>query len=124
MKVQIITTPSGEELVILPRSDFDALMAQVAETEEDAADVAAFDAAMAALEDVGPAEDSADTLLRHGMMKAIRKQRGLTQAALAEAAGVAQGFLSEIEAGRKKASPDTLTRIAAALDVPPEQIGG
>lgn len=46
-----------------------------------------------------------------------RKRRRLTQAQLSAAAGIAQGFLSEIEGGRKTGDLKTLKRIAAALDI-------
>ncbi|WP_316166122.1 MULTISPECIES: helix-turn-helix transcriptional regulator [unclassified Bradyrhizobium] len=46
-----------------------------------------------------------------------RKKRGLTQAALAEAAGVSQAFLSEIESGQKPGTAATLKKIAEALQV-------
>jgi DNA-binding XRE family transcriptional regulator len=46
-----------------------------------------------------------------------RKKRGLTQAALAKTTGIAQGFLSEIEAGHKTGAVDALRRIASALGI-------
>ena len=46
-----------------------------------------------------------------------RDKRGLTQASLAEAAGVAQGFLSEIETGTKTGDVQTLKRIAGVLRI-------
>ncbi|WP_163591167.1 helix-turn-helix domain-containing protein, partial [Klebsiella pneumoniae] len=32
--------------------------------------------------------------------------------------GLAQGYLSDIEGGRKKGTPETLAKLAEALDVP------
>jgi DNA-binding XRE family transcriptional regulator len=46
-----------------------------------------------------------------------RKKRGLTQIALAQETGVAQGFLSEIEAGHKPGTAATLKKIADALKI-------
>ena len=46
-----------------------------------------------------------------------RRKRGLTQAALARQAGLAQGFLSEIEAGKKTGDVAVLVRIARSLNV-------
>jgi len=46
-----------------------------------------------------------------------RRKCGLTQAQLAKTAGIAQGFLSEIEAGHKTGTVDALKRIASALGV-------
>ncbi len=47
-----------------------------------------------------------------------RKELGLTQVALAEAAGVNQGYLSEIERGLAKPRPRTIDALAVALDLP------
>ena len=43
------------------------------------------------------------------------KKRGLTQGALSKASGVAQGFISEIEAGNKPGTAATLKKLAAVL---------
>jgi transcriptional regulator with XRE-family HTH domain len=53
------------------------------------------------------------------MLKRLRESRGLSQAALAKASGVAQGYISQLEAGEKK-NPgiETLKKIASALNVP------
>jgi len=62
MKHTIITTPAGEELVLLSKADFDALV----EAAEDLADVAAFDAAVVDTEnrELLSAENSAKALQR------------------------------------------------------------
>ncbi len=46
-----------------------------------------------------------------------RKRRGLTQAALAEAAETSQGYLAQIEAGRRTGTVDLHGRLARALRV-------
>lgn len=51
-------------------------------------------------------------------IKIIRKYRGLTQAELAEAAGLSRPYLTEIETGKKNGSLKALTLIANVLDVP------
>ena len=47
---------------------------------------------------------------------ALRKQRGLTQAALAAASGLRQSAVSNIENGRGNAKQETLDRLARALN--------
>ena len=47
----------------------------------------------------------------------FRDHRGLTQTQLAEAAGLKQSYVSQIEAGTRNGSVDALTRIAEALRV-------
>ncbi len=46
-----------------------------------------------------------------------REFRGLTVSALAERTGVAKGYLSEIETGKKSGSLNTLRAVATVLDV-------
>jgi SOS-response transcriptional repressor LexA len=47
-----------------------------------------------------------------------RKQLGLSQMALAERAGINQGYLSEIERGRRRPSRQVIEAVARALDLP------
>jgi DNA-binding Xre family transcriptional regulator len=119
---QMITTPQGEELVLLSRAEFDRLRALAAEAEEDAADVAAYDAVVTDLaagrDSPLPAEVSALLLRGASLVAALRKWRGVRQTDLAECAGVSQGYLSDLESGRRKGATDTLGAIAKALDVP------
>jgi repressor LexA len=53
-----------------------------------------------------------------------RQRLNLTQTELARRANVNQGFLSEIERGRRKPSPSSLKAIAVVLDVPPAVLIG
>jgi DNA-binding XRE family transcriptional regulator len=116
---QIIKTPAGEELVVLPKADYEALVHAADEVMEDAADVAIYDArktdpiAAAPL----PADISMAILRGESRLRAVRKWRGLTQAELADRAGLTQGFLSDLESRRRTASADTAERLAGALDV-------
>jgi DNA-binding Xre family transcriptional regulator len=119
---QMITTPKGEELVLLSRAEYDRLAALAAEAEEDAADVAAYDAAMAeiAVGRDGPLPAEVSTLLFRGasLVAAIRKWRGMKQTELSERTRLSQGYLSDLESGRRKGAPESLEAIAKALDVP------
>lgn len=124
---QFIRTPSGEELVVLTRADYDALVEALAEAEEDAADLAVYDARKADLAGSGdalPLPVSAAILRGARLLEALRDWRGVTQTRLAEATGLAQGYLSDLERGRRQGTPDTLARIAAALDVPANWLVG
>ena len=47
-------------------------------------------------------------------IRAFRLEQGLTQEALAEAADLSSTYVSHVERGRKKASLESLIRIAAA----------
>ncbi|MGA2492062.1 MAG: helix-turn-helix transcriptional regulator [Roseiarcus sp.] len=100
MKPQTITTPAGDELVVLPRAEYDALLAVAA----------------ARL----PPEVSAAMLRGDSLLKALRKWRDETQLHLAFKTNIAQGSLSDMESGRRKGTDETLEAIAKALDVPAE----
>ena len=55
-------------------------------------------------------------------VKIWRTKRGLTQRALADAAGVSASYLAEIEAGHKPGSVEAIRRLARALDMPMEHL--
>lgn len=125
--VQIIRTPGGEELVVLPRADYDALVAgaqSIGADDEDAVDIAVFDKRMAELRSdrdaVLPAEVSQAMLRGATLVQALRKWRGVKQQELAAKAELAQGYLSDIERGRSQGSREAREKIARALNVPPE----
>jgi DNA-binding XRE family transcriptional regulator len=118
--VQIIKTPGGEEMVVIPKADYDELLRRADEAAEDAADAAIYDARKAEFQsqEPFPAEVSMAILRGDSRLRALRKWRGLTQSDIAEKAGLTQGFLSDLEARRRTASSDTVGRLASALDVP------
>jgi hypothetical protein len=118
---QIIRTPSGEELVVLPRAEYEALLNRA--DDEDANDVAIYDARKAELAAGGvvlPPEVSAAILRGESRLKAIRNWRGETQLRLNFKTGIGQGYLSDLESGRRTGTPETIAKLAQALDVPVE----
>lgn len=119
-KPQIIRTESGEELVVLPRAEYEALVERADGDAEDAEDIAIYDARKAELGpgDLLPPEVSAAMLRGESRLKAIRNWRGHTQTWLNFKTGIGQGYLSDLESGRRAGSPETIARLAAALDVP------
>ena len=50
------------------------------------------------------------------VLRRRRVELGLTQAAVAEAAGISAAHLSELEGGTRNPSPPTLKRLAETLD--------
>ena len=127
-KSQIIHT-DGEDLVVIPRRDYEALLARAGdEASEDAATariIAATGAKIARGEDVAlPAAVWAAIESGEHPVRAIRRYRGLTQLDVAKRAGLRQGYIADIEAGRKTGSAASLKAIAAALDVPLDVIVG
>ena len=117
---QIIRTPGGEELVVLPRAEYEALLERADHEAEDADDVAIYDARKAAGDVVLPPEVSAAILRGESRLKAIRNWRGETQLQLNFKTGIGQGYLSDLESGRRTGTPETIAKLAEALSVPVE----
>ncbi len=96
---QIIRSPSGEELVVLPRAEYEVLLERADHAAEDADDVAVYDARKAKLAAGGgvlPPEVSAAILRGDSCLKAIRKWRAATQLHLEFKTGLSQGYLSDL----------------------------
>jgi DNA-binding XRE family transcriptional regulator len=111
-----------DEIVVLRRATYDALMAAV----EDALDARAL-ADLRAREASGEAEyvpiELADRIAAgEHPVRAWREHRGLTLGALAKSAGIAPSYLSEIEAGRKPGSTRALAALAKTLRVAIEDL--
>jgi transcriptional regulator with XRE-family HTH domain len=68
-----------------------------------------------AVDAVDPDPDAGDRAELGGHIRSKRQQEGMTMAALAEAAGVSQSLISQIERGLAEPSLGSLRRIAAAL---------
>ena len=117
---QIIRTASGEELVVLPRAEYEALLGGANQDAEDAEDVAIYDARKAEWDAGGivlPAAVSAAMLRGDSRLKAIRKWRDMTQLHIESKTGIGQGYLSDLESGRRTGTPETLAKLAKALGV-------
>ena len=105
------------EMVTIPRAEYDRLCAAA----EDLMDLQSYDRAKAALaageDELIPAAFADRLLNGESVLRVYRNLRGLTQAALAEQAGVSRVTVAEIEIGRKKGSITTLRALADALGV-------
>lgn len=119
---QIIRTPSGEELVVLPRAEYEELLARADESAEDEEDIAIYDTRKAELAEAGvatlPKEVSAAILRGDSRLKAIRQWKDITQLHLSFKTGISQGYLSDLESGRRAGTPETIAKLADALSVP------
>ena len=109
---QVIRTAAGEELVVLSRAEYDDLIARAAAADEDEDDVALYDARKAALaagvDAALPAAVSGFMLKGDTLLRAVRKWRGFSQIDLAERSGIGQGYLSDLESGRRAGSAETM----------------
>ncbi|HEY9010915.1 MAG TPA: helix-turn-helix transcriptional regulator [Devosia sp.] len=117
---QFIKTPNGDDLVVLTRADYEELVRIAEEAAEDAADVAAYDAAKAATANSAPIPVEISRLVQKGdsILKAIRTWRDIGQVKLAYDIGTSQGFISDLESRRRKLTPEVAEKLAAALNVP------
>lgn len=104
-------------MVTIPRKEYDRLLAAA----EDLADLQAYDRAKAQLaageDELIPATYANRLIEGESPLRVYRDLRGLTQAALAERAGVNRVTVAEIETGRKQGSISSLRALAVALDV-------
>jgi ribosome-binding protein aMBF1 (putative translation factor) len=120
--VQFIHTPGGDDLAVLPRNEYDRLIALAAEAQEDAAASRVVRNSMRALKegrDVVLPKSVADRLANgNNAVRVIREWRGMIQGELAVAVGISQNYLSEIETGRRKGPAKLQKKFARALGVP------
>ena len=103
------TVIDGKPFVLVPEEEFEDMMDIIAAKE--------IMARVAAGEETWPAELVYALLETDSRIRTFRIYRKMTVSELAEAAGISQPYLSEIEAGKKNGSIDVLKRIAAALSV-------
>ena len=115
MNAQIITTPNGERMVMLPEADYRLLLA-AAEDASDMAAMRAFRERLAAGDEELLPEAMVDRILAgESSVRVWREHRGMTITELAKKAGLSQPYLSQIESGARQGTTDTLAAIAGAL---------
>jgi DNA-binding XRE family transcriptional regulator len=114
-KPQIITSPSGEELVVLPRRDYEDLVDALAARKVDAA-------LAAGREELLTAEETAALVAAPTPLAFWRKKRGKTQSQLAAEIGVSQNFLSDLERGKAKGDVALFGKLARRLRVQMEDL--
>jgi len=102
-------TIDGKNYVLLSEEDYEDLV--------DGLRADAIMARVAAGEETWPLEFVRELPETDSRIRTFRNYRKMTVSELAEAAGISQPYLSEIETGKKTGSVDVLKRIAAALKV-------
>ncbi|MGJ5175957.1 helix-turn-helix domain-containing protein [Bradyrhizobium oligotrophicum] len=102
-------------MVIMAAADYERLV----EAAEDAHDSALAERSRLAIErgelETLTSDEAKELLAAPIPLGFWRKKRGLTQGALSKASGVAQGVISEIEAGNKPGTAATLKKLADVL---------
>ncbi len=120
--VQFLRTPDGADLAVLPRADYERLVAQAEDAQEDAAASRLIRQSQRALKegrDIVLPKKVADRLADgDNPVRVVREWRGQLQSELAVAVGISPNYLSEIENGRRKGPAELQKKLAKALGVP------
>jgi DNA-binding XRE family transcriptional regulator len=120
MKVRFKTTPNGD-VAIVPRAEYERLVAIAAEAEEDAGTARLVAQARKDVAEGAPLLplEVADALANgENPIRVLRAFRALTQMELAGMIGITQGYLSDLESGKRKGTLELHQRTARALGVP------
>ena len=117
MSTQIITTPGGERLVLMPESKFLA-MQEALEDREDVSTVKEFEQDLAAGKaELIPAEFVDRLVDGENPIRVWRDYRGIKAVELAKTVGISQSHISSIETGQREPSVTLLKKLAEALNV-------
>lgn len=120
MNVRFQKTARGE-VAILPRKEYEALAAKAAEADEDTG------TAQLVARARGEIAAGAPLLPKHVVdrlaegenpVRVLREWRDVTQLHLSFKTNLSQGYISDVETGRRKGTAAALRRIADALRVP------
>jgi len=120
MNVRFQKTARGE-VAILPRKEYEALVAKAAEADEDAGTVRLVARARSEIAAGAPLlpKHIVDRLANgESPIRVLREWRDVTQLYLSFKTGLSQGYISDVETGRRKGAASALRRIADVLKVP------
>src|SRR5262245_44806723 len=120
MSVRFQKTPRGE-VAILPRKDYEALVAKAAEADEDAGTARVVARAREDVAEGGALmpQDIVDRLANgENAVRVLREWREGTQMYLSFKTNLSQGHISDIENVRRVGTPAVLRMIADVLKVP------
>jgi Helix-turn-helix len=120
MNVRFKKTDKGE-IAILPRKEYETLAAKAAEVDEDigtARLVARARKEIAAGAPLIP-KSVVDRIAKgENALRVLREWRDLTQLYISFKTNIGQGYLSDLESGRRKGTTAALKKIANVLNVP------
>jgi DNA-binding XRE family transcriptional regulator len=120
MNVRFKMTDQGE-VAILSRKDYEVLATKAQEADEDfgtARLVARARKEIAAGMPLIPKAVVDRIASGENALRVLREWRGKTQLNIAHKAKIGQGYISDLESGRRKGTTAALKKIAAALKVP------
>jgi hypothetical protein len=120
MRVRYQKTPRGE-VAILPRKDYETLIAKAAEADEDAGTARVVARARNEIAGGGPLlpKEVVDRMANgENPVRVLREWRDITQMYLSFKTNLSQGHISDIENGRRTGTAAALRLIANVLKVP------
>jgi hypothetical protein len=120
MNVRFKMTNKGE-VAILPRKDYEALAAKAQEADEDVGTarlVARARKEIAAGMPLIPKEVVDRIVGGENALRVLRKWRGKTQLYVSHKTNIGQGYISDLESGRRRGTTAALKKIADVLKVP------
>lgn len=119
-KVQFIKTTGGEELAVLPKQEYERLTALAAGEDAGTARIVrrVRNAVAAGTEVVLPKSVVDRLTAGENPVRVLRDWREMTQAELVMMVGITQGYLSDLEAGKRKGPVALHQKLARALRVP------
>lgn len=120
MNVRFKKTEKGE-IAILPRKEYEALAAKAAESDEDMGSARLVARARKEIATGSPLipKKIVDRIANgENALRALRKWREMTQIYLSSKTDIGQGYISDLETGRRKGTTGALKKIADALNIP------
>jgi transcriptional regulator with XRE-family HTH domain len=119
-KVQFIRTAEGEELAVLSKREYERLTALARGEDAGTARIVreARSAVAAGTEVLLPKAIIDRLAAGENPIRVLRDWRGETQAELAVAVGITQGYLSDLEAGKRKGPVALHQKFARVLRIP------
>jgi len=120
MSVRFQKTPRGE-VAILPRKDYELLVAKASEADEDTGTARIVARARKEIADGGSLlpKDVVDRIANgENPVRVLREWRDVTQMYLSFKTNLSQGYISDIENGRRTGTAAALRLIANVLEVP------
>lgn len=117
MSVQIITSPSGERLAVLPEKEYLAMQNALDDKADEAA-VLDFQAKLTnGEEELIPSEIVNRLLDGENPIKVWREYRGMKAYELAENIGISQSHMSSLETKQREPSVSLLKKLTEVLNV-------
>ena len=120
MNVRFKKTSKGE-IAILSRKDYEILAARAAEADEDIGTARLVARARKEIASGAPLipKTIVDRIAKgENALRDLREWRDVTQLYLSHKTDIGQGYLSDLESGRRKGTTAALKKIARELDVP------